>query len=194
MDNHCQDFAFHWDPSKVIDRTTYAGSGQSPVVFSNDKLTVTRHERLRGDDFPSIRVLSDISIQERAAIQSTTQINSLRWELRILNDHGFCEIGVYCPHTKTSHFLRPTKNELQSDLPEFKFNKREFGHVFGKDDVVGVRVDLRRIESGAQVMDLYFYIDGKVVGESFKDIDMSHIFYPMAAVNDQDDSIEIVHR
>ncbi|EFA76282.1 hypothetical protein PPL_10044 [Heterostelium album PN500] len=95
-----------WDSNNIIDRTRYSNSGKSPVEFSDSDTVVTRHERLNGDDFPPIRIIANHSIEQ-----------SLTWKVKILTNNGFCEVGIYNPIEKIAYFIKPSRNELQSDLP-----------------------------------------------------------------------------
>ncbi|KAF2075507.1 hypothetical protein CYY_003199 [Polysphondylium violaceum] len=179
-----QNFQFHWDQSKIHDRTRFSKEEQSGLVLSNENKTVKRKERFQGDDYPSIRILGDKSIE--SAIGNDKTNFHIEWKIKINQSHGFIEIGIMNPAQQHTFLLKSFKDEVQIEK-EGNLETIKFGETFTVNDVITVRIEGNQDGS---TMTLHYLKNDVYVGAPFKDIPIAS-FYPMVGLNDNDDEITL---
>jgi len=178
-----QNFEFHWDQSKIHDRTRFSKEEQSGLVLSNENKTVKRKERFQGDDYPSIRILADKSIDSVISDKSNFHIE---WSIKINQSNGFIEIGIMNPTEKHCYFLKSFKNEVQMEKQD-QLETTEFGETFSSNDIITVRLEGNKDGS---TMTLHYLKNNVYVGAPFKNIPITS-FYPMVGLNDNGDEISL---
>ncbi|KAM9998088.1 hypothetical protein ACTFIY_007748 [Dictyostelium cf. discoideum] len=181
--DNCKQLEFEWSLNKIIDRTKYSKEKElgQPIILSNNNKTSTRHERVQGDEFPPIRILSNQPI-------SFTNQDEIEWSVLVNNTHGFIEVGVYLPELDTTYLLKSFKNEAQIENGREQIKTFEFGEKISTGDKITISLQ----QQNNKTIKMNIIKNDKPLGTPFNDIPTTSKIYPMIGLNDGGDQVSII--
>ncbi|KAN0029084.1 hypothetical protein ACTFIV_010954 [Dictyostelium citrinum] len=174
-----------WSLNKLIDRTKYSNDKElgQPVVISNNNKTSTRRERVQGDEFPPIRVLSS------KPISFTNQDETIEWSVLINCTHGFVEVGIYLPELDTTYLIKGFKNEAQIEKGREQIKTFEFGEKINSGDKITISLEPN---NNNKTIKMHITKNDIPLGTPFNDIPTTSKLYPMIGLNDSGDQVSII--
>ncbi|KAN0055529.1 hypothetical protein ACTA71_008642 [Dictyostelium dimigraforme] len=188
---NCKHLEFEWSLNKIIDHTKYSKEKElgPPIILSNENKTSTRHERVQGDEFPPIRILSS------QPITFANKEETIEWSVLINCTHGFVEVGIYLPELDTTYFLKGFKNEAQIEKGRESIKTLEFGEKISTGDKITISLEQQQQQqqqNNNNTIKMNIFKNDKQLGIPFNDIPSTSKIYPMIGLNDNGDQISIV--
>ncbi|EAL66382.1 hypothetical protein DDB_G0282113 [Dictyostelium discoideum AX4] len=185
--DNCKQLEFEWSLNKIIDRTKYSKEKElgQPIILSNNNKTSTRHERVQGDEFPPIRILSN------QPISFTNQDEIIEWSVLVNCTHGFIEVGVYLPELDTTYLLKGFKNEAQIENGREQIKTFEFGEKISTGDKITISLQQQQ-NNNNKTIKMNIIKNDKPLGTPFNDIPTTSKIYPMIGLNDGGDQVSII--
>ncbi|KAM9959523.1 hypothetical protein ACTFIR_000601 [Dictyostelium discoideum] len=186
--DNCKQLEFEWSLNKIIDRTKYSKEKElgQPIILSNNNKTSTRHERVQGDEFPPIRILSN------QPISFTNQDEIIEWSVLVNCTHGFIEVGIYLPELDTTYLLKGFKNEAQIENGREQIKTFEFGEKISTGDKITISLQQQQQNNNNKTIKMNIIKNDKPLGTPFNDIPTTSKIYPMIGLNDGGDQVSII--